>query len=75
MQHDIAYDTEDIIPVSALHQDYENAKTCESLGIPVHIIRDLYNHDPDILDTLAIHYEPMPTEWLANNEESYTNGS
>lgn len=72
---DIAYDTEDILPVSAQHVDYENAKTCESLGVPVHIIRDMYNHDPDLLDAVAMHYEPMPTEWLAGNEENYTNGS
>ena len=72
---DIAYDTEDLLPVSALHVDYENAKTCESLGIPNHLIRELYNHDPDLLDAIAMHYEPMPTEWLANSEENYTNGS
>jgi len=72
---DIAYDTEDLLPVSAQHIDYENAKTCESLGVPVHIIRDMYNHDPDLLDAVAMHYEPMPTEWLAGNEENYTNGS
>lgn len=72
---DIAYDTEDLLPVEAQHVDYENAKTCESLGLPPSMIRDMYHHDPDLLDAVAMHYEPMPTEWLAGNEENYTNGS
>jgi len=71
---DIAYDTESILPVSALAVDYENAKTLEALGVPVHIIRDMYNHDPDMLEALAMHYEPMPNTWIAD-EEYNTYGS
>ena len=71
---DIAYDTEDILPVSALAVDYENAKTLDALGVPVYLIREMYNHDPDMLEALAMHYEPMPSNWIAD-EEYNTYGS
>ena len=72
---DIAYDSDSIIPVDALHVDYENAKCVEAMGVPAHLIRDMYHHDPDMLECLAVHYDPMPVEWIASSEENYTNGS
>ena len=70
---DIAYDNYDIIPIDACHQDYENAKTCESQGLPPALIRSMYDHDPDLLDAVAMNYEPMPAEFFMTQEE--INGS
>lgn len=72
---DISYDTEDILPVSAQMCDYENAKTCEALGIPTYMIRDMYNHDPELLDSIAQHYEPDPTVYIDVVETENINGS